>query len=208
MMLEERVRRIFGKSTHLKLLLLFYNNPTYFDNIEGLAKQLGKSHVTTRKVVNDLCKVGILKDFYKVRKGGVKDRIVMLNKSNPKAVFNLLERVEEVCAMEMERRSEEETAEEMIEKGKERRSRIVQELFKLYDRVRELEGELEEEITEILKRLDEDDFIVEFYGTTLENDGLEYWTQRGKEIYVRVDGSIVVRGRNGTYIIGSKTKLL
>jgi len=204
-MLEERARRIFGKSTHLKLLLLFYNDPTYFDNMEGLAKRLGKSHVTTRKVVNNLCKAGILKDIYSGR-----CRIVMLNKSNPytKAVFRLLKRVE-VCGMEnLGERNRGETAEEMIEKGKERRSRIVQELFKLYDRVRELEGELEEEITEILKRLDEDDFIVEFYGTTLENDGLEYWTQRGKEIYVRVDGSIVVRGRNGTYIIGSKTKLL
>jgi len=75
--------------------------------------------------------------------------------------------------------------EEKIEKGKERRSRIVQELFKLYERVRELEGELEEEIAEILKRLDEDDYIIQFVGTTLEDDGLEYWTQRGKEVYVR-----------------------
>jgi len=81
-MLEERARRIFGKSTHLKLLLLFYNDLAYFDNMEGLAKRLGESHVTTRKVVNDLCKVGILKDFYEVRKRGVRDRIVMLNKSN------------------------------------------------------------------------------------------------------------------------------
>ncbi|RLG09031.1 MAG: hypothetical protein DRN64_04440 [Thaumarchaeota archaeon] len=88
-MLEERARRIFGKSTHLKLLLLFYNDPTYFDNMEGLEKKLGRSHVTTRKVVNDLCKVGILKDIYSGR-----CRIVMLNKSNPKAVFNLLKRME------------------------------------------------------------------------------------------------------------------
>jgi len=97
---------------------------------------------------------------------------------------------------------------ERIEKGKERRSRIVQELFKLYERERELEKELEDEIVEILKRLDGDDYIIRFEGTTLENDGLEYWTQRGKEVYVRVDGSIEVRGRNGTYIIGSGTKLL
>jgi len=204
MMLEERARRIFGKSTHLKLLLLFYNDPTYFDNMEGLAKRLGKSHVTTRKVVNDLCKVGILKDFYEVRKGGVRDRIVMLNKSNPctKALFNLLKRMEEVCAMEnLEEENRGETVEEMIEKGKERRSRIVQELFKLYERVQELESAIEEEITELLKRLDGGDFIVEFYGTTLENDGLEYWTQRGKEIYVRLDGSIEVRDRKGKLIL-------
>jgi len=198
-MLEERVRRIFGKSTHLKLLLLFYNDPTYFDNMEGLEKKLRKSHVTTRKVVNDLCKVGILKDIY-----GGRCRIVMLNKSNPytKAVFRLMERIEGVCAMEnLEERDGEETVEEMIEKGKERRSRIVQELFKLYERVQELESAIEEEITELLKRLDGGDFIVEFYGTTLENDGLEYWTQRGKEVYVRVDGSIEVRDRRGKPIL-------
>ncbi len=90
---------------------------------------------------------------------------------------------------------------ERIEKGKERRSRIVQELFKLCDRVRELEGKLEEEITELLKRLDEDDFIVEFYGITLENDGLEWWTKRRKEIRVRVDGSIEVCDRRGKPIL-------
>ena len=90
---------------------------------------------------------------------------------------------------------------ERIEKGKERRSRIVQELFKLYDRVRELEEELDEEITEILKRMDEDDYIVHFAGTTLEDDGLEYWTDRGKEIYVRVDGSVEVRDRRGKPIL-------
>ena len=91
--------------------------------------------------------------------------------------------------------------EEKIERGKERRSRIVQELFKLYDRVRELESAIEEEITEILKRLDEDDFIVSFCGTTLEDDGLEWWTSRGKEVCVRVDGSIEVRDRKGKPIL-------
>jgi len=90
---------------------------------------------------------------------------------------------------------------ERIEKGKERRSRIVQELFKLYDRVQELEEELDEEIAEILKRLDEDDFIVHFVGTTLEDDGLEWWTSRGKEVCVRVDGSIEVRDRKGKPIL-------
>jgi len=90
---------------------------------------------------------------------------------------------------------------EMIEKGKERRSRIVQELFKLYDRVRELEGELEEEITELLKRIDGDDYIIHFVGTTLEEDGLEWWTSRGKEVCVRVDGSIEVCDRRGKPIL-------
>ena len=90
---------------------------------------------------------------------------------------------------------------EIIEKGKERRSRIVQELFKLYDRVRELEGELEEEITELLKRIDEDDYIIHFVGTTLEEDGLEWWTKKGKEIRVRADGSIEVCDRRGKPIL-------
>jgi len=90
---------------------------------------------------------------------------------------------------------------ERMEKGKERRSRIVQELFKLYDRVRELEEELEEEITELLKRMDEDDYITHFVGTTLEEDGLEWWTSRGKEVCVRVDGSIEVRDRRGKPIL-------
>ena len=84
---------------------------------------------------------------------------------------------------------------------REKRARIVQELFKLYDRVRELERELEEEITELLKSIDESDYIIEFVGVTLEDDGLEYWTQRGKEVCVQVDGSIEVRDRNGKPIL-------
>ena len=95
---------------------------------------------------------------------------------------------------------------EMIEKGKERRSRIVQELFKLYDRVRELEKELDEELTELLKRLDEDDFIVHV-STTLEGD-LEYLTKKGKIIFVAKDGSVAVQARNGTYIVGQRAVLL
>jgi len=90
---------------------------------------------------------------------------------------------------------------EIIEKGKEKRSRIVQELFKLYERVQELEGELEEEITELLKRMGEDDYIIHFVGQTLEDDGLEWWTSRGKEVCVRVDGSIEVRDRRGKPIL-------
>lgn len=87
--------------------------------------------------------------------------------------------------------------EELIERGEEKRACIAQEIFKLYDRGRELERELEEEITELLKSIDEDDYIMEFVGVTLENDGLEYWTQRGKEVSIRMGGSIEVRGRDG-----------
>jgi len=91
--------------------------------------------------------------------------------------------------------------EEKIEKGKERRSRIVQELFKLYERVRELEKELENEIVEMLRCVGEGDYNIRFVGTTLEDDGLEYWTDRGKEVCVRVDGSIEVRDRRGKPIL-------
>jgi len=91
---------------------------------------------------------------------------------------------------------------ERMERGKERRSRIVQELFKLYERERELEREIEDEIVEILKRLDGDDYyLIHFVGTTLEEDGLEWWTSRGKEVCVRVDGSIEVRDRRGKPIL-------
>ena len=91
---------------------------------------------------------------------------------------------------------------ERMERGKERRSRIVQELFKLYERERELEREIEDEIVEILKRLDGDDYyLIHFVGTTLEEDGLEWWTSRGKEVCVRMDGSIEVRDRRGKPIL-------
>ena len=96
--------------------------------------------------------------------------------------------------------------EEKIEKGKGRRSRIVQELFKLYERGRELEREIEDEIVEILERLDEDDFIVHV-STTLEGD-LEYLTKKGKIIFVAKDGSVAVQARNGTYLIGQRVVLL
>jgi len=89
----------------------------------------------------------------------------------------------------------------LTEERRRERACIVQELFKLYDRERELERELEEEITELLKSIDGDDYIIQFVGTTLENDGLEYWTQRGKEVCVRVDGSIEVRDRRGKPIL-------
>ena len=70
-----------------------------------------------------------------------------------------------------------------------------------FTRERELERELEEEITELLKRIGGDDYIIQFVGTTLENDGLEYRTQRGKEVFIREGGSIEVRDRRGKPIL-------
>jgi len=94
---------------------------------------------------------------------------------------------------------------ELEEKGREDRARIVQELFKLYERRRELEKEIEGEITELLKSIDADDSIE---SGALKDDGLEYWTKKGKVIYVGKEGSIAVRSRNGTYIIGQRVVLL
>jgi len=96
----EILRRIFGNSTHLKLLLLFYNDNAYFDNITGLTKQLGKSHVTVRKVVNDLVRAGVLKEL-----DIGKSRVVMLNTDSPctKAVFQFLGEIKKI---EEEKRKE------------------------------------------------------------------------------------------------------
>jgi len=59
----ENLEKIFGNNTHIKLILLFYNNGGYFNNITGLAKILDKSHVTVRKVVSDLIEAGILSEL-------------------------------------------------------------------------------------------------------------------------------------------------
>jgi len=94
---------------------------------------------------------------------------------------------------------------ELEEKGREDRARIVQELFKLYERRRELEKEIEGEITELLKSIDADDSIE---SGALKDDSLVYRTKKGKVIYVGKDGSIAVQARNGTYIVGERTILL
>ena len=93
-----------------------------------------------------------------------------------------------------------EIAERMGE-GKERRSRIVQELFKLHKKEWRLESELREELNELLKHIDRGDCIEQFVGTTLEGNGLEYWTKKGREVSVEVDGTIEVRDRAGEPIL-------
>ena len=97
--------------------------------------------------------------------------------------------------------------EELIEKGKEERARIVREVFKLHEKEQELGGQLEKEISELLKRIDEEDVVIHS-SIAPEGDGLEYWTRRGRLIFVGKDGSIAVQARNGTYIIGQRAFLL
>lgn len=52
--------KLFGKSTHLALLRIFYDDQKSFYNLSELARMLEKSAVTTRKVVSDLVDAGIL----------------------------------------------------------------------------------------------------------------------------------------------------
>jgi len=57
------LEKMFGNSTHLDIILLFYNHPGYFTNITKLAQTLDKSHVTVRKAVSDLVAAGILTEL-------------------------------------------------------------------------------------------------------------------------------------------------
>jgi DNA-binding GntR family transcriptional regulator len=59
----ETLEKMFGNSTHLEIILLFYNDPGYFANISKLAKKLDKSHVTVRKAVSDLVTAGVLTEL-------------------------------------------------------------------------------------------------------------------------------------------------
>jgi len=88
------IRRIFGSPTHVNTILLFYNGGgAYFDNITGLTRALGKSHVTVRKVVSDLLNVGILKEVPIGR-----SRVIKINEDSPytKALFEFLDKIKAI----------------------------------------------------------------------------------------------------------------
>lgn len=74
----EILKKIFGNNTHIKVILLYYSNGGYFNNITGLAKMLDKSHVTIRKVVSDLLEAGILSEM-----DIGKSRVIKINENNP-----------------------------------------------------------------------------------------------------------------------------
>jgi len=102
---------------------------------------------------------------------------------------------------------ERDSLEELIEKGKERRARIAQELYKLYEKEAEFETRLYKEAAEILRHIDENDFITHI---SAADDGLEFWTRRKRKvsmIFIGKDGSVAVQARNGTYIIGQRVVL-
>lgn len=69
---------MFGNSTHIKVILLFYNNGGYFNNITGLAMILDKSHVTVRKVISDLIDAEILSEL-----SIGKSRVIKINERSP-----------------------------------------------------------------------------------------------------------------------------
>jgi len=92
-MIEEVLVKIFGKSTHVQVILLFYSNRKYLTNITGLAKRLGKSHVPVRKAVSDLIEAGILSEMTIG-----KSRMIKLNENSPytKALLNFINTIDEL----------------------------------------------------------------------------------------------------------------
>ncbi len=83
------LKKIFGKnSTYLKVILQFYNNNGYFNNISGLANTLDVSHVTVRKVISDLVDAGVLREIDIGR-----SMVIKVNERSPyaKALFDFLD---------------------------------------------------------------------------------------------------------------------
>ncbi|MCD6209659.1 MAG: hypothetical protein OCU20_02770 [Methanophagales archaeon] len=100
------LKKIFGKnSIHLKVILLFYNNNGYFNNITGLANTLNVSHVTVRKVITDLVDAGILREI-----DIGKSTVIKANENSPyaKALFDFISTVKSI--------KESKSIEEIIEK--------------------------------------------------------------------------------------------
>ena len=87
------LEKMFGNSTHLDIILLFYNHPGYFTNITKLAQTLDKSHVTVRKAVSDLVAAGILTEL-----DIGKSHVIKINEQSlyAKTLFNFIDRVRSV----------------------------------------------------------------------------------------------------------------
>jgi DNA-binding transcriptional ArsR family regulator len=64
-MMEKRLKYMLGNTTHLEIIFLLYNNQDkpFLNNITGLTKVLGKSHITIRKVISDLINAGVLEEL-------------------------------------------------------------------------------------------------------------------------------------------------
>jgi len=89
----ETLGKMFGNSTHLEIIFLFYNDPGYFANISKLAKKLEKSHVTVRKAVSDLVTAGILTEL-----DIGKSHVIKINEKSPytETLFNFINTVRSV----------------------------------------------------------------------------------------------------------------
>jgi DNA-binding GntR family transcriptional regulator len=87
------LEKIFGDSTHLEIILLFYDNPGYFTNITKLADTLDKSHVTVRKAISDLVTAGIITEL-----DIGKSRVIRINEKSPYTgtLFNFIDTVRSV----------------------------------------------------------------------------------------------------------------
>lgn len=87
------VEKVFGNSIHVKMMLLFYNNDGYLNNITGLAKMLDVSQVTVRKVVSDLLDAGIVSELTI----GM-SRVVKINEHSPytEALFNFIDTIRSI----------------------------------------------------------------------------------------------------------------
>lgn len=105
----QTVEKMFGNSTHIKVILLFYNNGGYFNNITGLAKMLDKSHVTVRKVISDLMDAEILTEL-----NIGKSRVIKINDQSPyrEALYTFIDSMRSI--------NENKSIEEIIEKRTER----------------------------------------------------------------------------------------
>jgi len=90
---DRTLSKIFGNRTHIKIILRFYNDTGYFDNITGLAKSFNMCHVTMRKVVTELIEVGILSE---INIG--KSKVIRLNENSPytKALFEFIYSLQEL----------------------------------------------------------------------------------------------------------------
>jgi hypothetical protein len=91
--MERTLSKIFKNTTHINVILRFYNDTGYFDNVTGLANSFNKSHVTMRKVVLDLIEVGILSEI-----DIGKSKVIRLNENSlyTKALFDFIDSLQEI----------------------------------------------------------------------------------------------------------------
>lgn len=89
------LKQVFGKGNkHLKVILIFYNNDKgYFNNIGGVGKILGVSHVTARNAINDLIDIEVLK---KIPIGSTS--VLQLNEKSlyAKAIFHFFSEIQNI----------------------------------------------------------------------------------------------------------------